>query len=167
MQPRKQIVVALACVFDNQKILLTKRGEKEQLDIDEIWELPGGKVEFNESPLDTVIREVKEETGCDVSHPISLPFPYVAVRNYKDSILHVIIFCFECQLIYKSEDFSTDNPKILDIQWFDVEDIKFMDIMAGSREFIHWAIRQKYGKNFEQSQFFQSFIHFEVRSFTL
>jgi 8-oxo-dGTP diphosphatase len=29
------------------------------------WTLPGGRVEHAEDPLDTVIREVAEETGCD------------------------------------------------------------------------------------------------------
>lgn len=29
------------------------------------WTLPGGKVEHREDPIDAVIREVAEETGCD------------------------------------------------------------------------------------------------------
>jgi 8-oxo-dGTP diphosphatase len=30
------------------------------------WTLPGGRVEHGEDPLDAVIREFAEETGCDV-----------------------------------------------------------------------------------------------------
>ena len=32
-----------------------------------IWDLPGGKVEDGEAPMQTLLREVKEETGLDVS----------------------------------------------------------------------------------------------------
>ncbi|MFC7327092.1 NUDIX hydrolase [Marinactinospora rubrisoli] len=32
-----------------------------------LWTLPGGRVEHAEDPLDAVIREVAEETGCDAA----------------------------------------------------------------------------------------------------
>jgi ADP-ribose pyrophosphatase YjhB (NUDIX family) len=34
---------------------------------DNLWTLPGGWVDVNESPSEAVIRETKEETGYDVS----------------------------------------------------------------------------------------------------
>jgi 8-oxo-dGTP pyrophosphatase MutT (NUDIX family)/predicted DNA-binding WGR domain protein len=166
MEKRKQINVALACVIDNQKILLTKREEKALPDIDNMWELPGGKVEFRESPIKTVIREVKEETGCDVADPVGLPFPYITIRQYNDYILHAIIFCFECKLVSKPKSFMLPQRKIADVQWFDIENINFMDIIAGSREFVSWVVKEKHGLNSYRIEDkdtinFQSYIHFE------
>jgi len=140
---KQQINVALACVIHERKILLTKRQEKAQPDIDNKWELPGGKVEFSESPLITVIREVKEETGYEVADPIGLPFPYTVMRQYDDYILHVIILCFECKFIGELGSFIQTQNKIADVQWFDIERIKFLDIVGGSREFISWVLDKR------------------------
>lgn len=37
-----------------------------------IWDLPGGRIKYNDSPLDTLLREVKEETFLDVNIERSL-----------------------------------------------------------------------------------------------
>ncbi len=53
------IAVSVAVVWD-EKILLTKREDFE------IWCLPGGIVDENESLAEAAIREVREETGVGV-----------------------------------------------------------------------------------------------------
>jgi 8-oxo-dGTP pyrophosphatase MutT (NUDIX family) len=140
---QKQIIVALACVVRENEILLTKRREKAQPDIDGMWELPGGKVEFSESPLMTAVREVKEETGHEVVDPVGLPFPYTVMRQYENHILHVIIFCFECKLVSsKLSNFRHAKGKVAAVQWCDIKNINFVDIAPGSREFISWVLEK-------------------------
>lgn len=47
-------------VNDKQEVLLIRRNDNE------LWGLPAGSVELNESPVETAIREIYEETGLRV-----------------------------------------------------------------------------------------------------
>ena len=60
------------------------------------WTLPGGRVEKNESPIEALVREVSEETGCDVD-PGELVGAYAA--PFKDDL----VLCFECTLVSRGE----------------------------------------------------------------
>ena len=55
------VPAASAVVINNEgKILLHRRTDND------LWALPGGAMEIGESISETVVREVKEETGFDV-----------------------------------------------------------------------------------------------------
>ena len=62
--------VAVSVIEHKNKILITKRLNKNFLP--GLWEFPGGKIEKNETAIQTIIREVKEETNLTVSNPIFL-----------------------------------------------------------------------------------------------
>lgn len=60
MDNREKHFTASALVLHNNKVLLVNHIKLG------VWLYPGGHVEDNETPDQTVIREVKEETGLDV-----------------------------------------------------------------------------------------------------
>jgi len=87
--------IVAAIVTSNRGVLITRRHDGRPL-----WGFPSGEAEPGESPADTGIREVKEETGLLVkaSHVIGErnPHPqtqrhmiYLACRPYQGTDVHV------------------------------------------------------------------------------
>jgi len=65
--PVPQLVVGAAIVDDLDRpttLLSARRTEPPELAGG--WELPGGKVEAGEEPLDALLREIREELGVDI-----------------------------------------------------------------------------------------------------
>lgn len=58
------INVTCAIIIVNGKILVTQRSENMSLPLK--WEFPGGKLEENESHIDCIKREIKEELNIDI-----------------------------------------------------------------------------------------------------
>ena len=79
-------VVAAIIENDDKEILAARRADVEG---DEAWEFPGGKVEEGESPEDALRREIDEELGCKLQ--MILPFDTVE-RDYPDFCLSMDVF---------------------------------------------------------------------------
>lgn len=78
-----------------------------------LWNLPGGGLEANESPREGVLREVKEETGLDTE---IIRLAGVYSKEGKNEI----IFSFECRVIGGK---PTLNDEAKDIRYFSLENI--------------------------------------------
>ena len=66
LYPKQPLIGVGAVILKKGKILLEKRGNDPGKGK---WSIPGGLVELGESVKQTVVREVKEETGLIVSNP--------------------------------------------------------------------------------------------------
>jgi len=60
---RHPVPAVAAVIVERGRILLIRRGSHPALGT---WALPGGKVEFGETLVDAVRREVREETGLEI-----------------------------------------------------------------------------------------------------
>lgn len=96
-------------VNDEGKILLQQRSDNG------LWALPGGTMEIGESIGETVIREVKEETGFDVQ-------PEYIVGIYTNP-KHIIAFsngevrqqfsaCFACSIVGGRLQVSNESSEV-------------------------------------------------------
>ena len=95
------------------KYLLVQEAKKKCY---EKWNFPAGHLDFNESLKQGAIREIKEETGCDVKLD---GVCYVANRILEDDLFVMIVF--NAKLI--NENIEFDKEEILDVKWFDYDEI--------------------------------------------
>jgi 8-oxo-dGTP diphosphatase len=86
------LVAACALVDADRRVLLTRRPQGKAMA--GLWEFPGGKVERDELPEQTLIRELKEELGIDVSTACLAPLTF-ASHAYAD--FHLLMPLWICR----------------------------------------------------------------------
>jgi len=80
-----QKIVLGGVVIKDGKILILQRHENEEI-YPGMWELPSGKRELLEPWDDSLMREIKEETGIDVE--IIMPFSVFDYQIEKEKEIH-------------------------------------------------------------------------------
>lgn len=119
-----QKIINVTCaiiVSQNKKILVTQRSASMSLPLK--WEFPGGKIEKEESPERTIVREIKEELNVEIS-----------INNKQPSVTHhyenfsIILNPFICKIEYgeiklsEHQAFRWLNPnKLLDLDWAEAD----------------------------------------------
>lgn len=117
----KNIVVPCALVIQDGKLLMQKRNDPHRPDYHEKWEFPGGGVDFKETILENVVREVKEETGLIVE-PIKL-LQHIAVewQEYPTFSYQVYLIPYVCKIV--GGELKPRDQEVLEAKWFSLEDV--------------------------------------------
>lgn len=126
----------LCLVYDQDRLLVQERTWKEETGII----FPGGHVEDNESLLESVIREIREETGLTIENPI--PCGYKDWIN-DDGSRYLV-------LLYKTRHFSgqlRSSPEGR-VFWVTREEFQNMHVLWNMRELLQIMESDAYSELF-------------------
>jgi len=130
LYPDKPIVGIGAIIMCDRKILLEKRKNDPGKGR---WSVPGGVVELGENVTQTVIREVKEETGLDVAEPEHIDVVDQITRDENGRIkYHFVIIDYLVDLKGGTLKAASDADEL---EWVSLDDVEKCDLTGTFRAF--------------------------------
>jgi len=110
----KTVKTTVGCIIEKEgEILLTLRNVEPFKDY---WCVPGGHIDFGETPEEAVKREVEEETGLKIKPKF---FGYYN-EFYEGIGRHAVVLMFRAKAEGK---IKIDNREVKEAGWFDEEQI--------------------------------------------
>ena len=127
---------ALALIFNkNKQVLLQKRVSKyEEL---RKFELPGGGIQFGETPEQAVVRECLEELNVKVKVLKLVPLIWTSNYSLPDKKAHAVLIPYIAEII--SGTIKPNKLEAEEVQFVDPRNIE-LPILDGVREMIEAAL---------------------------
>lgn len=124
------LVATSALIFNDENQLLFVNDKKYG------WIIPGGKVELNETMLDSLKREIKEETNLDLEN-----IEYISTTERIDKNYHFIFINYQAKA--KNVLDLKLNEELLEYKWLDLDSaLKNLKLMESTKALIK-DIREK------------------------
>ena len=124
------MIKVTAAIFVNDGMLLIAKRKSTAL-LPNLWELPGGKIEPNETPEECLKRELKEEFDIDVT-----------VGKFLGSNIHTYDFGTIDLMAYRT-DWNSGDFKLLDheeIRWVFTHELDQFDFAPADTVFVEQLI---------------------------
>ncbi|MBK2092899.1 NUDIX hydrolase [Francisella philomiragia] len=109
------IYAAAFVAIKDDKILLTRTRDNT------IWYQAGGKIEQNETPIQTIVRELKEELSLELTIDDMRYLGNITTDNH-DRTTTVSLECFTADINQEIKPCA----EISAIKWFDFDDTEFV-----------------------------------------
>jgi 8-oxo-dGTP diphosphatase len=109
----KIIIASGPVIVENNKVLLNQHGDTE------FWKFCGGTLEQNETLLETVKREVKEEMDLEIKILNQEPFFFYTQKQSDEGLKDVILAHYLAERIGE----ISPGTDIREWKWFDIDDL--------------------------------------------
>jgi mutator protein MutT len=124
---RRQQIGILAILKHKNKYLFVRRSLKSKYEAGK-WGFVGEKIEFGESPEETVSRGVKEELGVELKD-FKLFNVYSGVWEITDEIKHVILIAFIKEV---GELKLKPNYEVEEYAWLTLQEARKKDLIKNT-----------------------------------
>ena len=126
MPSRPEVCVG-AVVIDDDRLLLVRRGFGPAAGE---WALPGGRVEFGETMIEALVREVAEETGLDVAVG-----DYIGHVEVLGEDTHYVIHDFYATVFDSTAPLRAGDDA-QEVAWFDLHVVSELNLVDSVAEFL-------------------------------
>ena len=112
-------------INDNEEILLFLRDDKLGLPYRNMWDVPGGHVEPDETPKECIVREMKEEMNIDLQD-----FQLFCHEEFDDRIEYTY---------WKKENLNISEIKLMEgqcLKWFTRHEAAETELAYGFNEIV-------------------------------
>ena len=127
----KSINVVCGIIWKDDKVLIAKR--KPEKSLGGYWEFPGGKVEQNEDPIDSLKRELLEELGLEISN-----IYYFGQNIHEYETFSIELIAFEC--VFEKATFELKDHD--DVAFVNIESIKAYNLAPADLFFVDQLINK-------------------------
>lgn len=112
-----RVSVKALVLDDSKRFLLVKEDNG-------LWELPGGGLDFGESPQEGIKREIWEEMSLNVDYIEEHPSYFFTTINHKGVFIANVVYLAEM----KNLDF-TATPECVEVRFFSTKEVLQSDHM--------------------------------------
>ena len=112
-------------VNDQQQVLLFLRDDKPGLPYRNMWDIPGGHVEPNETPEQCIVREMKEEMNINLQD-----FQLLCRKEFDDRIEYTY---------WKNENLNISEINLMEgqrLKWFTRQEAAETELAYGFNEIV-------------------------------
>lgn len=124
------VLAVSAIVVDDERILLVRRGHGRAAGT---WAPPGGRVEFGETLMEAVTRELREETGVEGFCGEVIGLIELLPDEQVDD--HTVIVAHRVDLLESVEPGAGSDA--VEARWVPLVDVAELRLAPGVAEFLH------------------------------